>query len=69
MLVHNAGLPTREGHFIKEANSSLKIIAKTVSTHVRGDEDAGPSIPRYHSKTLFSKSFLTNYTDVHEVIT
>ena len=26
---------------------SLKIVAKTVSTHVRGDEEAGPTVPRW----------------------
>ena len=30
----------------EEGYQSLKIIAKTVSTHVRGDEDAGPTVPR-----------------------
>ena len=31
----------------KEAYQSLKIVAKTVSTHVRGDEEAGPTVPRW----------------------
>ena len=30
----------------KEVYKSLKIVAKTVSTHVRGDDESGPNVPR-----------------------